>query len=188
MPWRDRLATPVFPELRSRARNPEPRRLAKLATFRVSEFRVRLRRPGMTEGRESRCEPTRSRASPSRSAFTAAGCGLAAGRLHDLADEPAEQGRLRLAPARPCPGSPAMIASTAASIAPVSVTCLMPRLSTSARGSPPSVQTISNRSLAILPEITLLADEVDDGAELAGRDRARPRWPAPPCSGARTAR
>ena len=46
-----------------------------------------------------------------------------------------------------------MISSTAFSIAPVSVTCFMPRLSTSSRGSPPSVQTISNRSLAILPEI-----------------------------------
>ena len=48
----------------------------------------------------------------------------------------------------------AMISSTTFSIAPVSVTCFMPRASTIARGSPPSLQTISNRSLAILPEMT----------------------------------
>ncbi len=47
----------------------------------------------------------------------------------------------------------AMMSSTTFSIAPRSVTCFMPRASTIARGSPPSAQTISNRSLAILPEI-----------------------------------
>ena len=46
-----------------------------------------------------------------------------------------------------------MISSTTFSIAPVSVTCFMPRVSTMVRGSPPSCQTISNRSLAILPEM-----------------------------------
>ena len=35
----------------------------------------------------------------------------------------------------------------------MSVTCFIPRASTSTRGSPPSIQTISNRSLAILPEM-----------------------------------
>ncbi|MNF00398.1 hypothetical protein D3C80_1992220 [compost metagenome] len=38
-------------------------------------------------------------------------------------------------------------------MAPVSVTCFMPRLSTISAGSPPSLKTISNRSLAILPEM-----------------------------------
>ena len=64
-----------------------------------------------------------------------------------------------------------MISSTTFSIAPVSVTCFMPRASTIARGSPPSLQTISNRSLAILPEIDALADQVEDRAELRGGDR-----------------
>src|SRR5690606_28745407 len=50
-------------------------------------------------------------------------------------------------------GLAAMTSSTAFSIAPVSVTCFMPRVSTTSRGSPPSFQMISNRSLAILPEI-----------------------------------
>src|SRR5947209_44752 len=53
-------------------------------------------------------------------------------------------------------GLAAMISSTAFSIAPRSVTCFMPRASTSSRGSPPSLHTMSNRSLPILPEI---ADE-----------------------------
>src|SRR6056297_404444 len=53
-----------------------------------------------------------------------------------------------------CAGLAAMISSTACSIAPVSVTCFMPRASTISAGSPPSVYTISNRSLAILPEMS----------------------------------
>jgi hypothetical protein len=47
---------------------------------------------------------------------------------------------------------------------------LHPRLSTSSFGSPPSFQTISNRSLAILPEM-VPSDQVDHAAELGGRDR-----------------
>ncbi|MNL25995.1 hypothetical protein D3C87_1475000 [compost metagenome] len=38
-------------------------------------------------------------------------------------------------------------------MAPVSVTCFMPRVSTISAGLPPSFQTISNTSLAILPEM-----------------------------------
>src|SRR5665647_3464700 len=49
----------------------------------------------------------------------------------------------------------AINSSTMAPIAPRSVTCAIPRLTTSARGSPPSVHRISNKSLAILPEIVL---------------------------------
>src|SRR5690606_36438127 len=48
-------------------------------------------------------------------------------------------------------GLAAITLSTAASMAPVSVTCLRPRFSTISAGSPPSLQTISNTSLAILP-------------------------------------
>src|SRR5712671_2800733 len=50
-------------------------------------------------------------------------------------------------------GLAAMMSATSFSIAPTSVTCLRPRASTIAPGSPPSVHTISNKSLAILPEI-----------------------------------
>jgi hypothetical protein len=50
-------------------------------------------------------------------------------------------------------GFAAMMASTAFSIAAVSVTCFSPRFSTMAAGSPPSVHTISKRSFPILPEM-----------------------------------
>src|SRR5258705_11413509 len=50
-------------------------------------------------------------------------------------------------------GLTAMISSTTFSMAERSVTCFMPRASDTSRGAPPSVQTISNRSFAILPEI-----------------------------------
>jgi hypothetical protein len=42
----------------------------------------------------------------------------------------------------------------------------MPRASTIPAGSPPSVQTISNRSLAILPEISPAGDQVQHAAQL----------------------
>jgi hypothetical protein len=59
--------------------------------------------------------------------------GLAAGGLHDLADEPAGKRRLWLA-CSTLSGLAAMISSTAFSMAPVSVTCFMPRASTISAG------------------------------------------------------
>src|SRR5262249_30446393 len=50
-------------------------------------------------------------------------------------------------------GFAAMTSFTAFSMAPRSVTCVSPRRSTMDLGSPPSDQTMSNTSLAILPEM-----------------------------------
>jgi len=49
----------------------------------------------------------------------------------------------------------------------------MPRVSTSARGSPPSCQTISNRSFGDLAGDRALADQIDDCPKLCGRNRRR---------------
>ncbi len=75
-------------------------------------------------------------------------------------------------------GLAAMMSSTTFSIAPRSVTCFMPRASTSARGSPPSCQTISNRSFAILPEMVPSPIRSTMAAELSGRHRRARNIPA----------
>ncbi len=107
--------------------------------------------------------------------------GLAARRLHHLADEPADRARASPWPAPPCRDCSAMMSSTTFSIAARSVTCFMPRASTIACGSPPSVQTISNKSLAILPEIVPAAIRSRIAPSCAGRHRRGARCPCPPC-------
>ena len=74
-------------------------------------------------------------------------------------------------------GLAAITASTAVSMAPVSVTCVESRASRRYVGgvAAPRSQTISNTSLAILPEMAFEAMRSNDGAELLGRDGAR--WP-----------
>ena len=85
-------------------------------------------------------------------------------------------------------GLAAMISSTAFSMAPVSVTCFRPRASTISAGEPPSVQTISKTSLAILPEIVPLRDQIDDLAQLDGGNRCGFNDLFLPCSSGRRAR
>ena len=74
----------------------------------------------------------------------------------------------------------AITSSTAVSMAPVSVTCYEARSATPAlAGRRPRSRTISNRSLAILPEMDGVLDQLDDAAELVGRQRANPRCHRP---------
>ena len=75
----------------------------------------------------------------------------------------------------------ATMSSTSFSIAETSVTCFKPRSSTIARGSPPSLQTISNTSLAILPEIVPSAMRSRMAPSCAAAHRRRRRCPCLPC-------
>ena len=68
--------------------------------------------------------------------------------------QPALDNRLRAMTEHESAAQASSYRFTADSIAPVSVTCRRPRLSTIFAGSPPSVQRISKTSLAIFPEIS----------------------------------
>jgi hypothetical protein len=79
-------------------------------------------------------------------------------------------------------GLAAITSSTAASMAPVSVTCFMPRFSTIWPGRrllPDDLEQV----LGDLAGDGAVLDHVDDGAELLGRNR-RVAMPCLPCSGA----
>jgi hypothetical protein len=94
--------------------------------------------------------------------------GLAAGCLHHLADEPA--GELGLALACSTLSGLAAMTSSTASMAPVSVTCFMPRSSTIRRVAalvPDDLEQV----LGDLAGNGALLDQVDDAAELGGRNR-----------------
>ena len=92
-------------------------------------------------------------------------------------------------PLRPCRDLRRSRVSTAASIADVSVTCRNPRASTCARGSPPSLHTMSSRSFAILPEITFSASRpCQDGGVLRWRNGTSRDRRDQPCSGGRKPR
>ncbi len=70
----------------------------------------------------------------------------------------------------PSRGLAAIIASMATSMSPVSVTWRMPRASTmDCSGSPPWLQTMSSRSLAIFSEMVSSGDHLHDGGIVGGR-------------------
>ena len=71
-----------------------------------------------------------------------------------------------------------MMSSTTFSIAPRSVTCFMPRASTSARGIAALGPDDLEQVLGDLAGDGALADQVDDGAKLLGRDRRARNIPA----------
>jgi hypothetical protein len=68
-------------------------------------------------------------------------------------------------------GLAAMTSSTAFSMAPVSVTCFMPRSSTISAGSPPSSRRSRTGPWRSCRKWCRL-DQIDDGAELLGRNRS----------------
>ena len=97
--------------------------------------------------------------------------GLAAGAPSSPVRQTIRAWSAWLAPARPCPDSSAMISSTAFSIAPVSVTCFMPRASTISAGSPPSRPDDFEQVLGELAGDHIAGNQIDDAADLRGRNR-----------------
>ena len=94
--------------------------------------------------------------------------GLAGHRLHRLADEEAEQRLLARFILATLSALAARILSIAASIAPVSLVCLSPRLSTIAPAPSPLSSMISNTCLAMVPLIVPSATRPSSSAACAG--------------------